>query len=209
MKKINLLTQNAKMKKSSIKTFNFGITALYSERYSMKTCPSAKECAVNCYARQGTYTWTPVKNAYENRLGITLQDNFSELMIDEIKRKKAQVIRIHDSGDFYSREYLQKWLKVMDNLPNVKFYTYTKSYSLFEAENLPDNFIVIYSQGSSENMPINKRHARVFLTEDALNEAGYVNATNDDTIAWQSDNINIGLIYHGNKKPTLNKFINL
>ena len=204
---MNLLTQNAKMRKASKKTFNFGITAYYSKKYNMLTCPSALTCVANCYARQGAYVWSNVAQAFEKRLGITLQDNFSELMIDEIRRKKAQVIRIHDSGDFYSREYLQKWLKVIDNFPEIIFYAYTKSYSLFKGENLPKNFIVIFSHGSKEKLDKKQRHALVFDSVDALKKAGYVDASIDDTIAWSSENKKIGLVYHGNKKATNNGFI--
>ena len=202
-----LLTQNSKMKKASLKTFNFGITAYYSDRFKFKTCPSALTCVANCYARQGTYTWGVVKNAYETRLGITLQDNFSELMIKEIKNKKAQVIRIHDSGDFYSLEYLKKWLKVIDNYPSVRFYAYTKSYKLFDEIKIPSNFTVIFSQGSTEKLDKNKRHAIVFNSVDNLIDSGYIDASVDDTNAWNNDNIKIGLVYHGNKKATNNGFI--
>jgi len=204
---MNLLTQNSKMKKASLKTFNFGITAYYSKKHNMFTCPQALTCVANCYARQGAYIWSNVNQAFENRLGITLQDNFPELMIDEIKRKKAQVIRIHDSGDFYSREYLQKWLKVIDSFPSVQFYAYTKSYDLFKGEKLPKNFIVIFSQGSKLKLDKKKRHAVVFESLDALKKAGYVDASVDDTVAWSSDNKKIGLVYHGNKKATKNGFI--
>jgi hypothetical protein len=204
---IKLLTQNSKMKKASLKTYNFGITAYYSEKHKMVTCPNAKDCVALCYARQGTYNFKGVKNAYENRLGITLQDNFSELMINEIKAKKAQVIRIHDSGDFYSREYLQKWLKVIDAFPNVKFYAYTKSYDLFIGQKLPTNFTIIFSEGSKLPLDKNYRHAIVFESIDALKKAGYIDASIDDTNAWNNDSTKIGLVYHGNKKVNNDIFV--
>lgn len=202
-----LLTQNSKMKKATMKTFNFGITAYYSERYKMLTCPKAKDCIALCYARQGTYNFKGVKNAYENRLGITLQDNFSYLMINEIKDKKAKVIRIHDSGDFYSREYLHKWVKVINALPDVNFYAYTKSYDLFDNLKLPDNFIVIFSKGSSLELDLKNRHAIVFDSKESLLEAGYADASEDDTEAWSNSSNKIGLIYHGNKKTNNNVFV--
>jgi hypothetical protein len=128
-------------------------------------------------------------------------------MIDEIKAKKAQVIRIHDSGDFYNREYVTKWLKIIDSLPNVKFYAYTKSYDLFEGVKIPSNFVLIFSEGSKLPLNTEKRHARVFDSIESLNKAGYVNANENDTEAWNNPSNKIGLVYHGSKKMVDNGFI--
>lgn len=190
-----LLTQNSKLKKTSkqtgLKVFNFGIPAQH-------TCLWAGDCKKYCYASKGAYIWSNVKPAFENRLKLTKQDNFPQLMIDEIIKRKADVIRIHDSGDFYSREYLQKWFKVMDTLPLVVFYAYSKSLPLFEGVKLPKNFKLIKSEGGKRDDLINTktdRHARIFKTEAELISAGYANASKNDLIAI-GDNKKIGLIAH-------------
>ena len=104
---MELLTQNSKLKKTSklnnVRVFNFGIPA-------QDTCIWAGECKKFCYASKGAYIWSNVKPAFERRLEATKQDNFPQLMIAEITKKKATHVRIHDSGDFYSREYIQKCL---------------------------------------------------------------------------------------------------
>ena len=192
---MELLTQNSKLKKTSklnnLRVFNFGIPA-------QNTCIWAGECKKFCYASKGAYIWSNVKPAFQRRYETTKQDNFPQLMIAEIIKKKASHIRIHDSGDFYSKEYLHKWFKVMDSLPEVTFYAYSKSLPLFEGVKLPKNFVLIKSEGGKRDDLINPttdRHARIFKTEQDLLNAGYVNASENDLKAI-GDNFKIGLIAH-------------
>lgn len=192
---MELLTQNSKLKKTSklnnVRVFNFGIPA-------QDTCIWAGECKKFCYASKGAYIWSNVKPAFQKRFEVTKQDNFPQLMMAEIVKKKATHVRIHDSGDFYSREYLQKWFKVIDSMPEVTFYAYSKSLPLFEGVKLPKNFILIKSEGGKRDDLINHkkdRHARIFKTVDELLAAGYSNASKNDLVAI-GDNKNVGLVIH-------------
>lgn len=192
---MELLTQNSKLKKTSLlnglKVYNFGIPA-------QDTCLWAGECKKYCYASKGAYIWSNVKPAFERRLEATKLDSFPQVMTAEIIKRKIDVVRIHDSGDFYSREYLHKWFKIMDSLPQVKFYAYSKSLPLFVGEKLPDNFTVIYSEGGKKDSWIDTkvdRHARIFKTEAELLAEGYANASNNDLIAI-GNNPKIGLVIH-------------
>lgn len=171
--------------------FNFGIPA-------QDTCLWAGECKKYCYASKGAYIWSNVKPAFQRRLDATKQDNFNVIMQKEILAKKAQVVRIHDSGDFYSREYLMKWFWIMESLPAVKFYAYSKSLPLFKGEKLPANFTLIKSEGGKRDDLIDPsvdRHARIFKTEAELIAEGYANASDNDLIAI-GNNPKIGLIAH-------------
>ena len=191
-----LLTQNSKLKKTSLtnnlRVFNFGIPA-------QDTCLWADKCKAYCYASKGAYIWSNVKPAFQRRLDCTKTNDFIPMMIGEILSKKASHIRIHDSGDFYSREYLHKWFKVMESLPHVEFYAYSKSLPLFVSEKLPNNFTLIKSLGGKKDSMIdfkNDRHAKIFDSlEDLLNE-GYVNASHDDLIAITKKTHKIGLLSH-------------
>lgn len=192
---MELLTQNSKLKKTSktnnLRVFNFGIPA-------QDTCLWAGDCKKYCYASKGAYIWSNVKPAFQRRLEATKQDDFPQVMIAEIIRKKADVIRIHDSGDFYSREYLHKWFKVMESLPQVKFYAYSKSLPLLKGERLPANFTLIKSEGGKRDDlidPKSDRHARIFKTEAELIASGYANASENDLIAI-GNNPKIGLLAH-------------
>ena len=192
---MDLLTQNSKLKKTSqlngLRVFNFGIPA-------QSTCLWADKCKAYCYASKGAYVWGNVKPAFERRLEVTKRDDFPQIMMAEITRRKADVIRIHDSGDFYSREYLHKWIKVMESMPQVKFYAYSKSLPLFDGVKLPDNFTLIKSERGKRDDLIDAahdRHARIFETEAELIAAGYANASENDLIATGS-NPKIGLLSH-------------
>lgn len=218
---MRILTQNAKMKKSSqngIEIFNFGIPAFLSQT-GIKTCPNAGHCATGCYARSGTYRFGNVVNAYEERLKLTQDPNFINLVHNEIKyqnekailKQKQCLIRIHDSGDFYSKKYTEDWFLIMRQNSFVQFYAYTKMVQMFKAyqNEMPHNFILIYSLGGLQDSLIDTntdRHSKVFETETALIEAGYADASHDDTVAALGLNKRIGLVYHGSKKYTNTKW---
>lgn len=201
----NWLTQNSKMAKmSGVKTYNWGIPA-YKAANGFKTCPNAAACATGCYAKSGAYLFSNVAKVFEARLKLSQSPNFIKIMHAEIVRRKVTRLRIHDSGDFYSKEYLDKWLQIINANPNTVFYCYTKMVSLFKKyysdSLIPDNFIVIYSYGGTEDKLINRttdRHSWVFSSIEALQKAGYADAHIDDSVAL-GINPKIGLVYHGTK----------
>ena len=201
---MELLTQNSKLKSTSKiinkRVFNFGITA-YKSITGKIICPFADKCVEYCYAQKGAYSWSNVKPAFEKRYEITKQDNFIELMNKEIKRKKVDFLRVHDSGDFYSNSYIQKWFKIANQNPNVNFYAYTKSIPLFKGLAIPENFDIIFSEGSKVDELINvktDRHAKIFNSVDELEKAGYINASKNDLNATKffTNNHKVGLVYH-------------
>jgi len=120
-------------------------------------------------------------------------------MNEEIRKKKATHIRIHDSGDFYSPQYLNKWVDIATQNNDVIFYAYTKSIKFFiDGLKLPKNMKVIFSEGSKTDNLINTakdRHARIFKSKELLEAAGYVNASDNDLKAITS-NKKVGLVYH-------------
>lgn len=205
MEKVNLLTQNTKLKETSkklgLKIFNFSIPA-YKTKSGKITCPFADACVKYCYAQKGNYTRFPsVSIGMEKRYLITKSISFVPLMNKAIKSKKADAIRIHDSGDFYSREYLQKWITIAKQNPNVNFYAYSKSIPLFKGVKLPKNMDIIFSYGSKKDELINPqkdRHSKIFDNEKELKKAGYINASKIDYYATKfwSNNKKVGLIYH-------------
>tara|TARA_R110000744_G_scaffold248518_1_gene364905 strand:+ start:465 stop:1070 length:606 start_codon:yes stop_codon:yes gene_type:complete len=201
---MELLTQNTKLKNTSKiigkRVFNFGITA-YKSITGKIICPFADKCVEYCYAQKGAYSWSNVKPAFEKRYEITKQDNFIELMNKEIKRKKVDFLRVHDSGDFYSNSYIQKWFKIANQNPNVNFYAYTKSIPLFKGLAIPENFDIIFSEGSKVDELINvktDRHAKIFNSVEELEKAGYINASKNDLNATKffTNNHKVGLVYH-------------
>tara|TARA_B110000238_G_scaffold25910_1_gene25190 strand:+ start:910 stop:1512 length:603 start_codon:yes stop_codon:yes gene_type:complete len=200
---MNLLTQNAKMKKTSkenkSKILNFSIPA-FKTKSGKSTCPFAGGCQKYCYAQKGNYTRFPiVQELMEKKYLLSKQDNFDTLMNEEIKKKKPTHVRIHDSGDFYSPLYLQKWIDISTTNKDVIFYAYTKSIKFFtEGLTVPTNLKIIFSEGSKIDNLIDvkkHRHARIFKDVATLLSAGYIDASTNDLQAI-TGNKKIGLVYH-------------
>jgi Gene product 88 len=191
-----LFSTNSKLKHDGI--YSFGIPALKSVT-GLVTCPAAGNCAKGCYARQGMYAFPSVKRAQEIRLAISQDRELFIAMADtEIRKRKIKMLRIHDSGDFYSWPYLTAWLMIIKLNPTVKFYAYTKRIDLFSGLQLPPNFIVIYSYGGKYDAMIkpSDRHSRVFNSLSELRLNGYSDVTKHDRKAI-GKNRRIGLVYHG------------
>src|SRR6056300_333942 len=201
---INLFTQNSKLKKTSkelgVRVFNFGIPA-YKSASGKLTCPMAKDCVKFCYAKKGAYIWSNVKPAFEKRYELSKTDRFVDAMNAEIKRKKPDYVRVHDSGDYYSAAYLKKWITVAIHNPDVKFYSYTNMVDLVLKTDLPDNYDIIFSNAGKQVHMIDYEHDRftkIFKSEQELDRAGFVNASKVDLFAtkWFSKNKKVGLIFH-------------
>ena len=202
---MHLITQNSKLKKTSkhfgVNVFNFGIPAFMSQS-GFKVCINAKECVKFCYARKGAYSWSNVKPAFEKRLDATKKDNFAEIMIQEIKKKKAEYIRVHDSGDYYSKKYLLKWFEIAEKMPSIKFYSYTNNINMIkDLKFIPSNYDFIFSDSGKEKHLINQktdRHTKIFKSLEDLKIAGYKDASNYDLYStkWFNDTKKVGLIFH-------------
>lgn len=188
-----LFTRNSKLKKAEYNTVNFGIPAL-------KTCPEADKCKSYCYANKGAYSWPVVKKAYEWRYQQSKQIDFIEVVVSTLNKKRNTHIRIHDSGDFYNKEYLYKWFEIARNMPSKTFYAYTKRVKLLK-DNMalkPNNMIIIYSLGGREDSLIDQkidRHSKIFNSLEELVEAGYIDTSKNDSNAIK-DNNKIGLVLH-------------
>ena len=161
----------------------------------------ADACVKFCYAKKGAYIWSNVKPAFEKRYELTKTDDFVDAMNAEIKRKKPDYVRVHDSGDYYSGAYLKKWIAIAIHNPSVRFYSYTNMVQLFKETDLPNNYDVIFSNSGKQTQLIDKqtdRYTDIFNSEEELDLAGFVNASKVDLFAtkWFSKNKKVGLIYH-------------
>ena len=201
---MQLLTQNGKLKKTSklmgFKVVNFGLPA-YKSITGRVICPMADGCIKFCYARKGAYIWGNVKPAFEKRYELSKTDSFVSAIHAEIQSKKPKFVRVHDSGDYYSREYLAKWFQIAQQNPHVNFYSYTNMIDMVKKANIPSNYDFIFSDSGKQVDLIDKsidRHTEIFKTADELVAAGYANASENDLNAtrWFNKTNKVGLIYH-------------
>lgn len=124
---------------------------------SRSTCPYATEmCKAKCFAKKNE-TFESVRRSRNNNLEESKKDafvpNVIELIEKYLAKKKCQgkliIVRIHTSGDFYSREYLLKWVAIANYFKGrseIMFQSYTKSVKFLKGLDLKDiNIHFVYS----------------------------------------------------------------
>jgi hypothetical protein len=189
-----LLTQNRRMRQ--IGAWNWTLPAWagrFADGRTYNTCPSAGICRDLCYARVGTYRFPAVKARHHNNLRLVLDDlpGWERTMLAELAapRFRGVWVRIHDSGDFFSNDYLNAWLRICRARPATQFYCYTKEVRRFRELVEPDpprNFRWTFSYGGTQDHlidPTRDRVADVFPGSEAIAAAGFASQEADDTIA--------------------------
>jgi hypothetical protein len=189
-----LLTQNSQLRAEGI--FNWPLPAFagrLDDGRTYNTCPEAGACAALCYARVGAYRFKTVLAAHQRNLKMILDtpQEWAQQMTAELQHKRyhGKWVRLHDSGDFSSEDYLIAWLDIMRKTPQVRFYCCTKAVGRFRRLVEPDppgNFLWCYSLGGKEDHlldPEAERHAEVFPGTGELKAAGYSDQTESDLLA--------------------------
>lgn len=169
------------------------------------TCPYAGDCARVCYADQGRLAMPLAKAPRERNLAVLerLKDRSKivEALVADLRRKRALThLRLHDSGDFYTREYYLTWIDVARELPDITIYVYTKSIPFLDWDLHPKNFRVVQSLGGKRDrdVDLNRPHSRIFISEEERKKAGYIDGNVDDIPAILGYK-KIGLVYHGQR----------
>jgi hypothetical protein len=97
-------------------------------------CPGATKACKDCYAMKNRFTFDTVINALgQNWLlykKFKAKNDTAGLAkaLAAIVPKKCEIFRIGESGDFPSQMYINAWANVIKSRPEVKFYTYTRSF---------------------------------------------------------------------------------
>lgn len=191
---MTLLTNgNSDLRRDGIWTWSLPawVTHLPDGR-TVNVCPSAGECAKPCYARKGTYNFRNVKSKHQANLMMVLDElpRWESEMIDELKKPKfhGKYVRIHDGGDFFNREYLAAWLRVIRATPDTTFYCYTKEVQMFRDMveiDPPPNFKWVFSFGGRQDRLVrdDDRQCDVFPSTEALEAAGFHDQADSDLLA--------------------------
>ncbi|MCK4387794.1 MAG: hypothetical protein KAW00_03385 [Dehalococcoidia bacterium] len=95
----------------------------------LKTCPGKTEfCSRLCYGLNGRFARQRVREIYQSNLEVSKQADFVERIVRELLKTKPEAFRLHVVGDFYSVEYVEKWLEIADRVPDIKFFGSTRSW---------------------------------------------------------------------------------
>ena len=111
----------------------------------LKTCLPSRWCEEHCYGLQGRFLWNSVKASHQWRYEQSLKTDFVRKMVAEIRQRRSiTFVRIHITGDFYSREYINKWAIIARARPYVTFRTNTKRIDFLEymKKVFPKNMVV-------------------------------------------------------------------
>jgi hypothetical protein len=102
------------------------IGALSGDQSAFKgTCPGAtKECQDICYAARPVAENGPVAEMW-------LKNSATEDVPMELP-PDCKILRLHISGDFSSRGYIDGWYALLANRPDVKVWAYTRSWRVPE-----------------------------------------------------------------------------
>ena len=114
----------------------------------IKTCTNCSTCASSCYANF-RYQYPSVKKRWDNNLIETKKSSFVEKATIELKYLGSNIVRYHESGDFYNDNYINKCYKLAKACPSVMFFGYTKNKNALKLNKL-SNVNVIYSFIDSE-----------------------------------------------------------
>jgi len=107
---------------------------IFSIPVSMEIC--GRECK-GCYALKPQQRFPAVLKSRNETYEFTKTDNFTHSMDIELhyfntwltKNRpdvKQRVVRIHEAGEFYSKDYIKKWRHIAEANPNWIFYGFTK-----------------------------------------------------------------------------------
>jgi len=162
-------------------------------------CPKSRECRsqadrrdgtirdgrqsrFRCYASTMEARHSSVRRSrwfnFERLKGCDSPEAMTRLILDSLS-PFCRILRVHDSGDFFSLDYLDAWLNAARERPETTFYWYTKSVAFWVARlaligtgyspGELSNVVPTASWGGTEDHLINDhglRSARVVFSEE-------------------------------------------
>ena len=81
----------------------------------------------------------------QGKLDMSQRSDFVPTVLGSIDKLGRDKVRIHESGDFYSQEYVNNWVSIAKQRPNVVFLAYTKRMNDFdfsELRSLPNTIVI-------------------------------------------------------------------
>ena len=167
------------------------------------TITDGKHQIYRCYAASDEAKSPQVRAARHWNFELLRRETEYEMFkrIQASLPKKAELIRIHVSGDFFNQKYFNAWANVARLNPDRLFYAYTKSLKYWIDYNpyrVPKNLKLTASWDHSNSKLIQQhklKFAKVVFTEE---EAKILNLEidHDDTHAYKGDK-SFALLLHG------------
>jgi hypothetical protein len=154
--KILALARSLKLKYREVTSFDLpaghtcpaaDICHSFSDRESGKIT-DGDNCKFRCYAASLECRYPNSRRVHWRNFD-TLRKLTGAQMVELILASLPigiKIVRIHASGDYFSKRYFQAWVKVAEIRTDVQFFGYTKILPYVDADK-PDNFSLVYSFG--------------------------------------------------------------
>ena len=123
-------------------------------------------------------------------------------LLQDALPKKAKVIRIHASGDFFSEAYFNAFNQLAHNNRDVVFYAYTKQLQFVTASR-PENFRMVYSIGGKDDKEFAKTTGVPY--SKVIYNASQADAEIDDNDIHAYNGVSSNLIIHGTQPREINQ----
>ena len=147
-----LLTKGNEKLGEGIYHWNLPAGSKFSCPGASRTCDASLRGS--CYARpdshRASYGTPSTQRLYQANWAMVTGDNadcaaFTDQMIADIlglnaRYHKCRVVRLHTSGDFHSLAYVTAWIKIARAHADVRFYSYTRSWTIGELASALDVF---------------------------------------------------------------------
>jgi hypothetical protein len=155
-----------------------------------------------CFAASAEAVYPNVRIARWHNFDLLKKLNSNEaadLILNSLP-KKANIVRIHVSGDFFNESYFLAWLQVAKLRPNVLFYAYTKSliYWVNYIKEIPSNLVLNASEGGKLDAQILEhglKFAKVVYSPKQAQELGLL-IDHTDEAAYKTKE-SFALLIHG------------
>ena len=152
-------------------------------------------------ARQ--HNWTTIKKLLKS-FGAGKTGKMVADMIQKNRTRNTKLVRIHESGDFYSPAYFAMWMHVARLIPDLKFYAYSKNLPMileYGLDMLPQNFYLTASRGGKFDYLIDEgffpRYSVVVMNNEEAESLG-LEVDHDDSHCYKQDGP-FALLVHGNQ----------
>jgi len=214
-----MVTPSGKVLQNVLKVYSFDLPAGHS-------CPSAHLCksrvdiidgkrkivdgpntVFRCYAASSEVRFPAIYNNRKLnfdalRAVVSLGKEGIARVINHDLPSDAGIVRIHTSGDFFTRDYFRAWLIVARQNPHVTFYAYTKQLKFWidDMDTIPENFRLTASRGGTQDDLIdlhNLPEARVVYSKQEADDLGLEIDDDDSHACLQDGSTSFGLLIHG------------
>ena len=124
------------------------------------TCAKGCTCAKKCYAAKLCRIYANTRKAYARNLDILKNDMDNYFIQVKAAAMVTKYFRFHVSGDIPDMNYLDRMVKLAQELPGTTFLAFTKQYNFInnflQYAAIPDNLKIIFSEWPG--MPMNNPH---------------------------------------------------